>query len=165
MFKRITEFFFHPTKAFLIFTIFILIYLIYLDEEGAFSGKFLHFGPGTNEKNSTKFLNMKLDTWKKVIILYLVAFINSLIMSYYTSVILQWIQLVIWNPSVKTIKYSKPLTIFIVIMEAVLVQILFFINFFTILTQQFQFILPNILGYLIIHIPFNLFQLNKKKFI
>ena len=77
-----TDFFFNAKTAFIIFVIFIIIYLIVLDEEGAFQKKFLRFGPS----EETEFLSMKLDTWNKVIIVYLIGFFSSLLTTYYNTV-------------------------------------------------------------------------------
>jgi len=49
---------FNPVIAFSIFVGFIVLYLVFLDVEGAFTQGFLEFGPSKD----AKFLNMKLDT-------------------------------------------------------------------------------------------------------
>ena len=64
----IFEFFFNVKIAFYVFIAFIIIYLVLLTEEGAFKHKFLNFGPS----NHTKFLGLTLDTWDKVIMVYIV---------------------------------------------------------------------------------------------
>ena len=71
--------FFEPKMAFVIFLVFIISYLVLLDEEGAFKKKFLNFGPSED----SVFLGMKLDTWQKVILVYLIGFVSSLLTSYY----------------------------------------------------------------------------------
>ncbi len=40
MLKKIQEIFFEPKMAFLIFTVFVFVYLVSLDEEGAFQKNF-----------------------------------------------------------------------------------------------------------------------------
>jgi len=69
MFNFLKNYLFEPRIAFIIFIVFIIGYLVFLDEEGAFKD-FAKFGPDP----STKFLGMKVDTWKKVILIYIVGF-------------------------------------------------------------------------------------------
>ena len=63
-----------------IFIISTLVLLFFLDEEGAFT-KFMHIGP---EKNTT-FLNIKLDSWAKVVLVYIISFGSSFLQYFYTS--------------------------------------------------------------------------------
>lgn len=60
MFNFLKNYLFEPRIAFMIFICFIIGYLVFLDEEGAFKD-FTKFGPDP----SIKFLGMKVDTWKK----------------------------------------------------------------------------------------------------
>ncbi len=161
--KRVLQnFFFEPRVAFCIFVVFILVYLVILDEEGAFTKKFLSFGPSPN----TTFLHMKLDTWHKVYIVYALGFFSSLLTTYYNTVSYVFIHSSIWNPSyTKTISISKNWAKAIVILEPLLYWILNIINLFVNLTMQLQFLIPSFLGSVIIDVPYGLFKLDKKKFI
>ena len=157
----IKKVFFEPRMAFSIFVIFIVIYLVVLDEEGAFSKKFLNFGPSEN----TEFLTMKLNTWTKVIIVYLVGFFSSLLTSYYNNVSLDFIHSYIWNPAyTKKIEISKTWTSIIVSLEPLLYWILNILNFFVNLTFELQFLLPKFIGNVLIDIPYNLYKVGQNKF-
>ncbi len=158
------EFFMSPKVALIIFTLFLVAYIIFIDEEGGFQGKFLHFGPGTNAANTTSFMNIKLDTWQKVILLYIVSFFASLLTTYYQSVMSNNIHSYIWNRALKTMPYSKAWTYAIVLMEPFFYQILSVVQFFTSLTLQLQFIIPQFIGGLIADIPFTLKRLGEKRF-
>ncbi len=159
---NIVKFFFNPKIAFIIFLTFIIIYLILLDEEGAFQKKFLNFGPS----KETKFLNMTLDTWPKVISVYLIGFFSTLLTSYYSTVSFDFIHSFIWNPAYnKPIKISKKWTQLIVSIEPVLYWILTTLNFFVTLTMELQYIIPKFLGDTIVNVPYGLYKVGQKKFI
>jgi len=153
--------FFEPRLAFGIFVIFIVVYLIILDVDGAFDKEFLHFGP-----SDTEFLNMKLDTWSKVIAVYCIAFFSELLTNYYHAVQGDFIHQYIFNPAyTKTIKISKQWATMILVIEPFLFWILQTLNFFINLTMQLQFIIPKFIGYMIVEIPFVLYKINQKKYV
>jgi len=158
------DFFYKPQVALTIFIIFILGYLIFIDKYGGFANGFLHFGPGTNEINTTKFLGIKLDSWEKVGLLYFLAFIASLITSYYNTVINDNLHSYIWNRAIPHIPYNKFWTYLIVLVEPFLYEALSLIQFFTNLTLQLQFIIPQFLGSFIVKVPFFLKILNTKTY-
>ena len=159
---NIVKFFLNPKIAFIIFLTFIIIYLVLLDEEGAFQKKFLNFGPS----KETKFLNMTLDTWPKVISVYLIGFFSTLLTSYYNTVSYDFIHSFIWNPAYnKPIKISKKWTQLIVSTEQVLYWILSTLNFFVTLTMELQYIIPKFLGDIIVNVPYGLYKVEQKKFI
>lgn len=162
--KTILDFVYNPITAFVIFTSFVFIYLVFLDEEGAFQEKFLHFGPSNDSNTQTTFINMKLDTWKKVIIVYLISFLSAIINSYYSNVVDQFIHQHIWNPAVKKIEGSKSITLIIITLEQVIWTAVSVISFFTTMTMQLQFIIPGLLGSMLTNIPFDIYQMNKKQF-
>jgi hypothetical protein len=160
----ILEFFMSPKVALIIFTLFLVAYVVFIDEEGGFKGKFLHFGPGTDASNTTSFMNIKLDSWQKVGLLYAVSFFAALLTTYYQSVMSNNIHSYIWNRALDTIPYSKTWTYAIVMMEPFFYQVLSIVQFFTSLTMQLQFILPQFVGSLIADLPFTLKRLGEKRF-
>jgi hypothetical protein len=152
---------FEPRIAFLIFVVFIIAYLIFLDEEGAFKN-FTKFGPDP----TTKFLGMKIDTWKKVILVYIVGFVSALLQGYYSTVMFDFIHSKLWNPAYKeTIGISKIWATTIVTMEPLLYWFLSIVQFFITLTMKLQFIIPQFLGQLVIDVPYALMKIGEKKFI
>lgn len=162
MIKKFVKFFSEPRIAFSIFILFIGSYLIILDEEGAFTKQFLTFGPSED----TKFLNILLDSWHKVHVVYALAFFSSLLTTYYNNVSYDTIHSYIWNPLfTDKIKVPKTWVTIISLTEPLLYAILNIINLFINLTGQLQFILPSILGNLIIDIPHNYHNLKKQKYI
>jgi len=162
MLKKLQEIFFEPKMAFLIFTVFVFVYLVSLDEEGAFQKKFLNFGPSKD----TKFFNMTLDSWDKVILVYVIGFCSSLLTSFYGTVSNDFIHQYIWNPAyTKTIQVSKLWTSLIVTIEPLLFWILGILNFFINLIMELQYIIPKFLGAIMIDIPYSLYKVNQKKYI
>ena len=156
------DFFFNVKIAFYVFIIFIIIYLVLLTEEGAFKDKFLNFGPS----NHTKFLGLTLDTWDKVIMVYIIGFMSTFLTAYYNTVSHNFIHGYIWNPAyTKKIQMSKTMTKIIVGVEPILQWILSIINFFINLTMELQFIIPKLLGEIAIQIPYAFYKISQKKFI
>ena len=159
--SQIRNIIFEPRVALIIFIVFMIGYLILLDEEGTFREKFMHFGPSED----TKFLNMKIDTWEKVIIMYILAFATALLTSYYSTVMYDFIHSKIYNPAFKgKVGISKNWVKAIVILDPILYWILVIIQFFISLTMQLQFLIPQLLGTAIIDIAYGLFKVSQNKF-
>lgn len=162
--KWIIKKLFNAKTALFAFTIFIIAYIIILDVEGAFNEKFLMFGPGTTEDNKTKFLNIELDTWPKVILLYVVGFMSALLTTYYKSVMKHEVHTYIWNKHTDDIPVEKWWVRLIIMMEPFFFQILSVVQFFTNMTMQLQFIIPQFLGGYLAEVPYTLHVLNTKEF-
>ena len=154
--------FFEPRIAFSIFVIFIVAYLIILDEEGAFAEKFLNFGPSED----SEYLTMKINTWPRVISVYVVAFLSTFLSTYYNNVSHNFIHDYIWNPAyTKEIELSRTWTSIVVTVEPLLYWILTILSFFVNLTYELQYIIPRFIGNLLIQIPYGLYKVNQKKYI
>jgi hypothetical protein len=139
-------------------------YISFIYEEGGFSQQFLHFGPGTTDENTTQFLGIVLDTWPKVGLMYLAGFISSLMSTYYSYAMINNLHSYIWNRAIKKVPFSKRWTYVVVFAEPFFMQVLTIITFFTSLTLQFQFIIPQFIGSVIIEIPFTIQRLREKQF-
>lgn len=152
---------FEPRFALIIFVGFMVGYLILLDEEGTFQEKFLRFGPSED----TEFLNMKIDSWEKVIVMYILAFATALLTSYYSTVMYDFIHSKIYNPAFKDkVGISKNWVKAIVLLDPILYWILGIIQFFISLTMQLQFLVPQLLGTAIIDIAYGLYKVSQNKF-
>jgi hypothetical protein len=164
MLKEVLDFFFQPLVAFTVLVAFLTIYIIFIDLEGGFTEKFLHFGPGTTPENTTTFLAIKMDSWEKVIILYVISFFSALINQYYSFAVGENLHSYVWQRSEKVIPHDKFWTYFILFSEPIIAQLLTIIGFFTTLTLQLQFILPELVGGMIAHIPGVMRRLADKEF-
>ena len=144
--------------------VFLTGYITFLYQEGGFSQQFLHFGPGTTDANTTQFLGIILDTWPKVILMYFAGFISSIMSTYYTYAMTNNLHSYIWNRAIPVVPFSKRWTYIVVFAEPFFMQILQIISFFTTLTLQIQFILPQFIGSMIIEVPFTIQRLQEKTF-
>lgn len=144
--------------------VFLTGYITFLYQEGGFSQQFLHFGPGTTDANTTQFLGIVLDTWPKVILMYFAGFISSIMSTYYTYAMTNNLHSYIWNRAIPVVPFSKRWTYIVVFAEPFFMQILQIISFFTTLTLQIQFILPQFIGSMIIEVPFTIQRLQEKTF-
>ena len=153
MFKEILDFLFRPLVAFTILVAFLVTYLIFIDLSGGFTDKFLHFGPGTTPENTVSWIGIKMDTWNKVITLYIISFMSALINQYYMFAVSENLYSYVFQRSEKVIPFDKPSTLFVLLSEPIIMQILMVIQFFTTLTLQLQFILPEMVGGFIANVP------------
>jgi hypothetical protein len=152
--------FFEPRAAFYLFVFFMVGYMFFLDEENAFQN-FFAFGPDP----SVRFLGMSINTWNKVILVYAVGFISSLLQGYYQTVMYDFIHSKLWNPAYKEhIPMSKRWAKTIVTVEPLLDWMLDIVQFFVTMTMRFQFILPQLLGQIVVDTPYALMKIEEKKF-
>jgi hypothetical protein len=153
-----------PKTIMFISTVFLAGYMAFIQVEGGFSSQFLHFGPGTNEDNTTSFIGITLDTWSKTILMYFVSFLSSLMNTYYLYAMTNNLHSYIWNRAMPHVPFSKKWTYIVILSEPLLMQILQVTSFFTTLTLQLQFILPQFIGSAIVEIPFTIAMLRLKTF-
>lgn len=90
---------FDPRISFILFIIISVVYLIIIDEEGVFQKKFLRFGPSSD----SHFFNIRINTWAKTILVYIIAFFSSFASSYYINVTQSYIIGVLLNPAYKDV--------------------------------------------------------------
>ena len=161
MLHILKNYLFEPRIAFSVFTVSILLYIVYLNSQGAFKD-FVKFGPDPEQK----LLGMKIDTWPKVIILYIIAFITATLHAYYSTVMFDFIHSKLWNPAYKEkINISKTWATLICCIEPIVYWLLMIVQFFITLTKKLQFILPELLGHLVIDIPYAFVKISEKKFV
>jgi len=139
-------------------------YISFIYIAGGFSQQFLHFGPGTNDQNTAQFLGITLDTWPKVGLMYLAGFLASLMSNYYSYAMINNLHSYIWNRAITKVPFSKRWTYVVILAEPFFMQILTIITFFTTLTLQLQFIIPQFIGGFIMEVPFVIQRLREKEF-
>jgi hypothetical protein len=160
----ILEIFLDPMIALCIFVIFLVGYIIFIDTQGGFSKKFLHFGPGTDDENTANFLGVRLDSWNKVIMMYVISFFAAIVTQYYSNAVGSNLHSYVWNRATPVIPYSKIQSYIVLFIDPILMEVLSIINFLTTLTLQLQFILPQAVGSYIAYIPGIMARLADKKF-
>ena len=96
--------------------------------------------------------------------LYAVGFFTSLMTSYYQWIMSNNIHSYVYNRAISEVPYSRFWIYLINILEPFFYQILAVIQFFTTLTMQLQFILPQFVGSLFADMPFTLQRLGEKRY-
>lgn len=139
-------------------------YMTFISIEGGFTSQFIHFGPGTDSTNTTTFLGIVLNTWQRVILMYFVSFLSSLMNTYYTYAMSNNLHSYIWNRAITLVPFSKKWTYIVILAEPFIMEILSITQFFTNLTMQLQFIIPQFIGSMIIEIPFTFQRLREKEY-
>ena len=158
---KILDILFEPRFALIIFIAILVGYLIFLDKENAFQKKFLRFGPSPD----TSFLNIKLDTWGKVIAVYFIGLISSLSTAYYTTVTSSYVSGVLLNPAYKDkIQHSKFWSKVLVTFDPIMSWVMQLFQLFATLTMELQYMLPQLFGHLAVFIPTNLYTIESKRF-
>jgi len=154
----------YPQIALLTFTLFLIIYVIFLDKEGGFKHKFLKIGPDRDPSTASTFVGIKLDNWTKVGMMYAIGFCSSLMSSYYNAVMSTSVHTYIYNAAVDDIPYSKRLMYSVAIIEPFLLQVLWIIQLYMDLMMELQYILPQFIGSYVASIPFIIQMLGTKKY-
>ena len=160
MFKNHQIDIFEPFHALLIFLIGLLVLLVILDLEGAFDD-FMKFGPD----DDAHFLKIKLDTWPKVIVVYMISFLCAILQQYYSMVINKgFISSHILNPKFVKMQTNKERAKFIIYLYPICLWALNIVTFFVTLTMKLQFLIPYLLGSMVVNYNFLMYQLSKKIF-
>ena len=161
---NIRNFVVNPVVALSAFVLLVLIFIVILGSMGAFSKNFTHFGPSTEPETAAVFLGAHLDTWSKVIILYVLGFLSSIISTYSSTVYGNWKTNSVGDEKTKKLKINKWLSHLLVIVEPIAYNINGILELFITLTLQLQFLLPQILGNIIASIYISQSFLATKKF-
>ena len=142
----ILKFFEKPKIAFIIFTSWIILFLIIIAHLGGFSKKFLHFGPSTDPETQTEFLGSKVDTWEKVISIYILGFLSICFSTYYYNIFDSWMINSIKDHKVTKVDVTKNTAYILSNLSPVIQSINRILEIFVLLTMQLQFIIPQLLG-------------------
>jgi len=156
-----TDKLFNPVWATIIFIIITTILFIVLDESNGLND-FLTVGPSKN----IKFLSFTIDTWEKVILLYIVSFLVAVLRDYFNLIVSKgFIISTLLNSKVSTIdNISRKGSKFIIYLYPICLWALNIIVFFVTLTRTLQFLLPYLLGSLFVNYPYLFSKYNKKKY-
>ena len=152
-----------PQLAIASFTTWVFIFVLILGMMGAFSKNFLHFGPSTDEETTTEFLGAQIDTWPKVIQLYLLGFFTSIMHTYYETVYNAWAINYVKDVKTKHINVKKTIAYIMIFLDPIISNINNILELFLTLTLQLQFLIPQMLGNLVASIMVSHAYLKKKK--
>ena len=149
-----------PRISLLVYTAWILILLISLHLLGITNDtQFFNFGPSENDT----FLGNSINTWTKVIILYLISFFTSAFNTYYGSVYGTWFFNQVKDTERNYLDVSKKQAKLMTIIAPIVTGINDIVGIFILLTQELQYILPQILGEVIVSVITSHKYINKKK--
>ena len=139
-----------------------LILLGALGYADAFDKQFFHFGPNTKESEVNVF-NRNINTWGKVISIWIVGFLVVVFKSYYGVIVGPWLINEVYDKRSRRLKTTKFMTYLIGFIDPLLDWINYVFLFFVTLTMQLQFILPQFLGeFLVNSIAIKAYLSNKK---
>jgi hypothetical protein len=146
-----------PRVAILVFILYLVAYFIYLDEEGGFGNGFFNFGPSSN----STFMQISINTWPKVIVLYLISFFTALMTGYYETALSSNFMEKLMDPDLK-VPYNDRTVFGIVSIDKVIGLFLEILSILIITSQQFQFMLPALVADLMIGVVDASFLLGQK---
>ena len=153
-----------PIMVLFVSLMFMTCYMTFIALEGGFSSQFLHFGPGTDASNTTSFVGIILDTWPKVYLMYFVSFLSAVMNTYYTYSMSNNLHSYIWNKAITRVPFSRRWTYVVIMSEPFLYLVLSITSFYTNLTMQLQFLIPQFIGCTLMEIPFTFQRLREKEF-
>lgn len=163
--KKLMQVLYDPRTALFVILLYIMSYYIFIVNETSESeNSFFHFGPGTNEENTTKFLGVKINTWKQVIILYIVSFLSAFLTTYFGSVTEDNLNMYVYNPAVSDVPFGKVWTYIIMIISPIIWEIIGLLSLLTTFTLQIQYMIPAAIGGYIANLPLLLNRLGSKKY-
>jgi len=136
----------NPYIVVILFIVFLIAYFVYLDIEGSFANGFLHFGPGIDNSTTSQFMGVTINTWSKVLTLYVICFVTGFLSTHYDNVVSTSLINRLMDPNVSHIPYSQAGTYAVVLIDPLIMHSLKVIEFLATLTLQFQFILPLVIG-------------------
>ena len=142
-----------------IFIVCLVIIMLFLDEEGAFK-KFTHFGPS----DTIRFLNMKVDTTLKLIIVYIISFSTAFLTQFFrANVTTGFFNAKLANHAVTELDVTQGEAQYLIWTHPFAWWVLTIIQFMVTLTMQLQFMIFALIGSMFAEIPFYLSILSEKK--
>lgn len=135
-----------PTMALSTFTGWVFVFIIILGFMGAFNERFLHIGPSSDPDTQAEFLGAPIDSWEKVIMLYVLGFLSAAFSTYYHSVFGAWMTNSVKDHKQKKLGMSETLANVLITLDPIVSSINRILELFVTLTLQFQFLVPQLLG-------------------
>ena len=152
-----------PIMALSSFTGWVFTFIIILGLMGAFNTKFLHIGPSTDPKTQAEFLGAPIDSWERVILLYILGFLSAAFSTYYHAVFDAWLINSVKDPKQKKLGITRNIVTFLITIDPIVSSINRILEFFVTLTLQLQFLVPQLLGEIVATIFTSREYLSKKQ--
>ena len=135
-----------PRTAFLVFACWVCVFVAVLARLGAFSERFLHFGPSSDPRLQADFLGSKVDTWPKACTLYALGFATVCFSSYYKNVVGNWLQNSVRDHKQPFLHEPRRWAYAMATLDPVLGWVNGSLGLFVMMTLQLQFVVPQMLG-------------------
>ena len=161
--RKFNDIFGNVKISFMVFSVWVIVFIISLGYMGAFSKKFMHFGPSDDPETQTVFLGSKVDTWGKVITLYILGFLTICFSTYYHQIVGNWLRNTVQDQKTTTVEETKGWAYLMANLDPLLGWINGILGFFVTLTLQLQFIIPQALGEMMVTLLSTNNFLSKKK--
>jgi hypothetical protein len=150
---------FGTVTAMNLFLVAMIIILIFLDEEGAFE-KFTHIGPS----NDVKFLNIKVNTWSKTTLVYIISFLSAFLTQFFrANITTGFFYSQLANHAINKLDVTRTEAQYLIWVHPLSWWFLGIVGFMVTLSMQLQFMLFALLGSMCAEIPFYLSFLSDKK--
>lgn len=143
--QKLVDLLMDPRVAILLFMLFCIAYVVFMDEEGAFSKRFLKFGPGPD----ANFMGITLDSWSKVVMVYAISFCTALMTGYYGAALSTNFYEKLIDPDL-VVPFSRRVVFGIVSVDKAIGLLLEIITIMVITTQQLQFMVPGLFADLLV---------------
>lgn len=138
----------NPFYAFILYLIWIMImfYLVTSFNEG----NAFHFGPVKDKEKQAKFLGTPIDSWDKVIKVYIFGFFASLFTNLSNHIILPWVTNSIYDPKEGKLGMSRVLAFLTANGTFLLGSIDQILTILVVMTGQVQFFIPGLISMLMV---------------
>ena len=149
-----------PRISLFIYSIWVVLLLVSLYFLGVLNDKeFFHFGPSNNDS----FLGSSINSWPKVILLYFISFFTAAFNTYYGSVYGTWFYNQVKDTERDYLEVSKKDAKIMTFISPIVTGVNDIVGIFILLTKQFQYIIPQIFGDVIVSVFTAHKYINKKK--
>ena len=160
--NTLLSFFTRADVANLLFVIFIASVFSFLYVNNSLNN-FLTFGP--NKEKPAEFIGMKLDDWEKCYVVMAISFMVAIVSSYTGTVMFEKIWRHLEDDALKkSLETSKSTTQLLQFISPLLWKLEEIIEFYLKTTFQLQYMIPDLIGSMIIDLPYDLYKLSKKTF-
>ena len=149
-----------PRISLLVYSIWVILLMFSLYFLGVLNDKeFFRFGPSENDS----FLGSSINSWPKVFLLYIISFFTAAFNTYYGSVYGTWFYNQVKDTERSYLEVSKKDAKIMTIISPLVTGVNDIVGIFILLTKQLQYILPQILGDVIVSVITAHKYINKKK--
>ena len=149
--------------------VFIILFILFITEglTGGFSNNFFSFGPTKDsDGDPTTFMGIKLNSWKNVIITYIIVLITTIMQIYYNISTDKLYKIIDYSTLLNNIIPLPKLWTYLYFMFQPLLNVLIYIiRFYATATLQIQYIIPQLIGTYIVNIPYMVHWLRGKEFV